>query len=213
LFSALLLLDAAALAAGDTVADEEAVRSVFRLYKAALMTGDGAAASAMVDRGTASYFEEVKRLALDGGAEEIKSRPFIDRLLVVTLRQQLEPAALRELSLEELLRRSVADGWIRPETVAPLDIGSIEIDGDRAFGTAVNNAAPADQDGGLGIRYEFAREEKEWKFCFASLVASLNQVVEQFTAQMGTDQDELIFVLVESLSGRKVMPEVWEKPQ
>ena len=37
-------------------------------------------------------------------------------------------------------------------------------------------------------------------------------MIAQITKQMGTDQDALIFVLVEQLSGRKVLPEVWSLP-
>ena len=37
-------------------------------------------------------------------------------------------------------------------------------------------------------------------------------MIAQLTEQMGTDQDALIFVLVEQLSGRKVLPEVWSMP-
>ena len=38
-------------------------------------------------------------------------------------------------------------------------------------------------------------------------------MIAQLTKQMGTDQDALIFVLVEQLSGRKVLPEVWSLPR
>ena len=56
------------------------------------------------------------------------------------------------------------------------------------------------------------REQGEWRFGFRSLVESINSMISQITKQMGTDQDALIFVLVEQLSGRKVLPEVWSLP-
>ena len=56
------------------------------------------------------------------------------------------------------------------------------------------------------------RADGEWRFRFRSLVESINQMISNLTSQMGTDQDQLIFVLVEQISGRKVLPEVWSLP-
>jgi hypothetical protein len=200
----------AALAQGD---DAAAIRDLFDRYKSALLTGDGATASRLVDAETFAYFEDIKRLTLSGGEEEVRSRPFVDRLLIVTMRHELEPAKLEGMDLEGLLRHAIDAGWIGKQSIAQLGMGEVTVDGDEATAIAITpsqgTTTPAAGD---GLRYRFVRESSEWRFGFRSLVESINEMISQLTKQMGTDQDALIFLLVEQLSGRKVLPEIWSLP-
>ncbi len=203
--------------AGQQVSSEEArVKQVFIDYKNALVNGDGVAAAALVDQKTLEYFGELKDLAVSADEATVRARPFVDRLLTISMRQILAPSELRVLELGELMNRAVAEGWISPQTVAQLDIGKVTVTGDSATAEALSlNPAlslEADSDEGAGLDYQFSRENDEWKFGFSSLVSSLNRMIEEFTAQLGTDQDELIFVLVQSLTGKPVLPEVWQLP-
>ncbi|HVR30272.1 MAG TPA: hypothetical protein VMS86_12150, partial [Thermoanaerobaculia bacterium] len=197
--------------AGPAQADDAAaVRDLFTRYKTALLTADGATASRLVDRETFAYFEEIKDLALSGDEESVRGRPFVDRLLIVTMRHELPAAELGDMDLEGLLEHAIDAGWIGKASIAQLGIGEVTVDGQEASAVAVTGGqTPADAALSEGLRYRFVRENGEWRFGFRSLVESINQVIAQLTAQMGTDQDALIFVLVEQLSGRKVLPEVW----
>lgn len=200
-------------AAGSTAATpEEEIRTLFQAYKTALLEGDGAAAARLVDVATLDYFEAIKRVGLEGSEDELRQRPFVDRLLVITMRHQLEPAELEEMDLEDLLRHAIEEGWIGRQSIRQLDIGKVELEGDEASAPALTSGVETPtQDGAEpALRYEFVREDGEWKFRFHSLVASLNEIIASLTAQMGTDEDALIFMLVEQLSGRKVLPDVWQ---
>lgn len=210
-----LMLAGAGATAGSDVAAEEAVRRVFSEYKQALIGGDGEAAVKLVDQDTLRYFEVLRGLALDGGEEEVRSRSFIERLLIVSMRHQLEPQQIAELSLADLIRIAVEEGWISPQSIAQLEMGAVRIDGDRAEGEARTRAA-SEEDGVNPVetlRYEFVREGGSWKFRFSSLVSNLDRLVAELATQLGLAEDELIFTLVESFSGRQVLPDVWERPQ
>lgn len=197
----------------ETGTETAAVRSVFDGYKQALIAGDGVLAAALVDRETLAYFSELKQLALESGSAEIRERPFIDRLLVVTMRHELDPTVLAEMDLEDLLRHAIESGWIAEASIRQLTMGEVSIDGDEARGVAragTNTlAAPDDTE---PLYYRFRRQNGEWRFGFSSLVASLNRLVSDFAKQLGADEDEMIFTLVEALSGRKVLPDVWDSP-
>lgn len=187
-----------------------AVRQLFERYKTALLDGDGEVASALVDAATLEYFEEIKRLTVEGDASAIGERPFVDRLLIVTMRHELPPETLADMGLEDLLRHAVEAGWIGKQSIRQLGIGDIEVAGDEATGVAVTTGLQtADAE---PLYYRFVREDEEWRFRFSSLVESINGVVAQLTAQLGTDEDDLIFLLVEQLSGRQVLPEIWQRP-
>lgn len=194
--------------------DDEAgeIRGVFEAYRGALTSGAGDQAARLVDRETFDYFEGLKGLALEGTEEVVKARPFVDRLLIVSMRQAMTPAELGALDLGGLMNKALTEGWISPQTVAQLDIGEVAVDGDVATATAVSLNPMVSFDEGEPMLYEFRREEGSWRFAFSSLVASLNRLVEEFTAELGTDQDDLIFLLVQNLTGRPVLPEVWQQP-
>ena len=208
-----LLLLGSATAAQAQSDDAAAVHDLFARYKTALLSADGATASRLVDRETFTYFDEIKSLALSGDEGSVRSRPFVDRLLIVTMRHELPAEELGGMNLEGLLEHAIDAGWIGKSSIAQLGIGEVTVDGDEAFAVAVTGGqTPADAALSDGLRYRFVREDGEWRFGFRSLVESINQVIANLTAQMGTDQDALIFILVEQLSGRKVLPEVWSLP-
>ena len=194
--------------------DAAAIRDLFNRYKAALLAGDGATAARLVDTETFQYFEEIKGLTLTGAEDAVRQRPFVDRLLIVTMRHELPAAELEGMDLEGLLKHAIDAGWIGKQSIMGLGIGEITVDGDEATAVAITPAPGARSRGRCRseLRYRFVRDQGEWRFGFKSLVESINQMIAQLTKQMGTDQDALIFVLVEQLSGRKVLPEVWSLP-
>jgi hypothetical protein len=193
--------------------DVAAIRDLFNRYKTALLTGDGATAARLVDTETFQYFEEIKALTLTGAEDEVRQRPFVDRLLIVTMRHELPAAELEGMDLEGLLKHAIDAGWIGKQSILGLGIGEITVDGDQATAVAVTPTQSTGTTQTVSeLRYQFVRDQGEWRFRFRSLVESINGMISQLTKQMGTDQDQLIFVLVEQLSGRKVLPEVWSLP-
>ncbi len=212
LLAGLVALWTAAVAAAD---DEKAVRQVFLEYKKALVGGDADAAVQLVDDETLAYFQELRGLAAAGSEEEIRARSFIDRLLVLSIRHTFEASEIATLSLEGLMGRATREGWISPQTIAQLEMGEVEILGDRATAQAMTTASATNPDlaGPVdGLHYEFQRIDGQWRFGFGSLVRSLDVLVEQLTSQLGASQDDFLFMLIESFSGEKVLPEVWERP-
>ncbi|REJ83351.1 MAG: hypothetical protein DWQ36_23835 [Acidobacteria bacterium] len=210
----LVLLSVAASATAASADDEAAVRSVFERYRDALAAGEGAAAASLVDAETFDYLEELKRLARTAPREELSGRSFVDRLLVVTLRHTLDERQLQEITLAELIDLAMQAGWLAPETLGELTIGEVRVDGDAAMAQALTaQGLPLDSEGLEPLSYEFVREQGAWKFRFAALVDSLGRLVSGFTAQIGAEDDALIFMLVESFSGRAVVPEVWSPPE
>lgn len=204
---------------------ESDVREVFASYQDALVRGDGALAQRLVDEGTLRYFEGLKRAALEGTESEVKGRPFVDRLLVVSMRQALAPEVLEALTFERLITTAMTEGWIQPETVAGLEMGAVSVAGDEATGEPINTALPAvappeppapgeaaspGDEAALAVSYRFVCEGGEWKFRFGSLVDQLDRLVTELTRQLGAEEDALIFSLVEAFTGEKVLPEIWQ---
>ena len=198
--------------------DEEvvaAIERVFEQYKSALLAGDGEGAVALVDQQTHDYWSVLRDLAASGAEEKVRERSFIDRLLIVSIRHEIPADQLATMELQELIRVAFASGWIAPASIEQLVMGQVSVEGDTARAPAMTRASAADASTSSVVDtldYEFVEEEGEWKFRFASLVVGLNRVIAELTAALGTEEDDLIFMLVESFSGRKVLPDVWQTP-
>ncbi len=191
-------------------AAEAAVRATFEAYREALVAGDGETAAALVDRETERYYRDLRRLTVEGSAEEVAARRFVDRFLVVAFRHQFDHQELAALELGDVIVRAMDLGWINTAAIEQLALGDVRIEGGEAFGQARTRASLEDPAlaGGLDeIEYGFVLEEGRWKFRFSALVASIDQVMRSLAAQLGADEDDLIFTLVESMSGVEVLPE------
>ena len=215
--AAALVLVAAPLAAQPPTPEsgdaEAAVRATFEAYRQALIAGDGERAAALVDRETDAYYRELKRLVLDGGEEEVRQRTFVDRFLIVAFRHQFDAAELTGMDLADVIVRAMEIGWINGAAIEQLAVGEVRIEGNEAFAAARTRASLEDAALGGGIdelEYRFVNEGGTWKFRFSALVSSIDEVMRNLAEQLGADEDDLIFTLVESLTGVEVLPEVWD---
>lgn len=210
---ALLCLPAAAQTPAGTSDAEAAVRATFEAYRQALMAGDGEAAASLVDRETGEYYRQLKRLVLEGSEEEVRQRTFVDRFLVVAFRHQFSGEELAAMELADVIVRAMEIGWINSVAIEQLAVGAVLIEGSEAVAEARTRASLEDPSlaGGMDeLEYRFVNEDGEWKFRFSALVTSIDGVMRNLAAQLNADEDDLIFTLVESLTGVEVLPEVWE---
>lgn len=214
---AVLILAATSLSAQQTsparVDAEADVRATFEAYRQALIAGDGERAAGLVDRETEEYYRQLKRLVLEGGEEEVRQRTFVDRFLIVAFRHQFDAAELRGMELADVIVRAMEIGWINGAAIEQLAVGEVRIEGDEAQAAARTRASLEDPSlsGGIDdLEYRFVNEDGIWKFRFSGLVASIGEVMRELAAQLGVEEDDLIFTLIESLTGVKVLPEVWD---
>ena len=210
---ALLCLPVAAQTPAGTGDAEAAVRATFEAYRQALMAGDGGVAASLVDRETGEYYRQLKRLVLEGSEEEVRQRTFVDRFLVVAFRHQFASDELAAMELADVIVRAMDLGWINSTAIEQLAVGAIRVEGNEAMAAARTRASLEDPSlaGGMDeLEYRFVNEDGQWKFRFSSFVSSIDAVMRNLAAQLGADEDDLIFTLVESLTGVEVLPEVWE---
>ena len=210
---ALMCLPAAAQTPAGTSDAEAAVRATFEAYRQALMAGDGELAASLVDRETGEYYRQLKRLVLEGSKEEVRQRTFVDRFLVVAFRHQFASDELAAMELADVIVRAMDLGWINSTAIEQLAVGPIRVEGNEAVAAARTLASLEDPSlaGGMDeLEYRFVNEDGQWKFRFSSFVSSIDGVMRNLAAQLGADEDDLIFTLVESLTGVEVLPEVWE---
>ncbi len=206
----LLWLSAAALPTAAASGDEAAVRATFEAYRQALIAGDGEAAAILVDRETEAYYRQLRRLVLEGSEEEVRARTFVDRFLILAFRHQFGDDELAAMELSDVIVRATEIGWINAAAIEQLALGDVRIEGKEATAAARTRASledPALAGGMDDLEYRFVHEDGRWKFRFSELVSSIDEVMRNLAVQLGADEDDLIFTLVETLTGVEVLPE------
>ncbi|MCB0322400.1 MAG: hypothetical protein KDD69_02470 [Bdellovibrionales bacterium] len=185
-------------------ADEALVRNTFREYKSAILQARGETAVRQVSSHTIDYYQQMKDLALKGTPAHVHGLKLMDRLMVLSLRHRMTLQQLQDLSAPELFSFAVDQGWIGKESVERLEIGAISINGDAAKGEYIfdGKAAP--------LHFSFYREQGEWRFDLLPVLNTGNAALEEALKREGTDENEFILSAMESVTGKKPAPTIWD---
>jgi hypothetical protein len=185
---------------------EEAVRQTFAAYKRAIVADDGPAAAALLSTGTVEWYGKVLDLTLHGSSEEIEQLGTLEKLQVLGFRQRVPVDELRAMSPRELFAYAVRRGWVGKPNVGSTEIGAITVTDD----TAVARALFAGKDSGQ--QYRFVREGDRWLFDQLPTLQAGGDLLTAAARDHGVPVDEFVQHLVESASGKKVTPDLWQPP-
>lgn len=177
------------------------IRETFSAYTQAVVDQNGKAAVALIAADTLDYYDDMRSLAATGGPKEISQQSFVNRFLITRARVSIGPNRLQKLDGAELFKYGIDKGWTNPQGAAQQELGEITINGDTAL---------AEVTGGGPSAYDFHLESGEWKLDVIAILKSLNVVLKQQVAASNQGEDEYLFALVESLTGRRVTRDVWK---
>lgn len=179
------------------------ILNIFTSYKEAIRQGNGIKALACVDSNTINYFSRMLNEALDASAEDLEEKPFVDKFLIVSLRHHSGKRELSSFDGKTALVWAVDSGMIGVETVRQMSIGKISINGNLAKGQYVHKGIP------LPLYYLFIKEGSNWKLDLTSMFNISGKLALQIAKNQNLSEKELIFFILEMLSGNKVNPNTW----
>ena len=201
-----LLIAAAAVFAVLRVPPQEAVRQSFAEYKRAVMAEDGAAAAAQLSTATVQWYGNMQDLALHGSKEEVEQLGPLEKIQVLAFRQRVPAAELRTMSARQLVAYSVTHGWIGKVGTGRSELGTVAA----SSGTAVANVLLGGKDSGQ--QYHFVREDGRWLFNQLPTLEASADALKAAAAQRGVPVDQFVQELIESGSGKKITPDLWQPP-
>jgi hypothetical protein len=180
------------------------IRETFDRYKDALKERDGEAAAGLISTETLDYYEEMRQVAARAGPAEIRKHSLMNRLLITRMRIGIHLPALRSMTGREVFALGVKEGWSDAENTSRQEFGEIDVVGDFA------NAA---QTNGVPTSYDFHREQGQWKLDLTAVIASANFAFKQAARESGQSENQFLFTLLESATGRSVTKAIWRKPR
>jgi hypothetical protein len=186
--------------------DRAAIRETFARYRQAVVDEDGQALVDLLSQQTLSYYERMRDLCLGADETTLRAEALMTQVQVLSLRIRMKPEELEGMSGADLIRHSVAEGWLRNPAAADSDIGEIQLDGDRAEATHLVSG----KDG--GSKLYFAREPAGWRIDrHRSMLDGEERLATLF--ERGLSKDELIDDLLRASTGRRFTRDLLEPPR
>lgn len=166
--------------------DSQVVRTAFDIYLKAAVARDGATAVSVLTESTFRAYDDMRKLALTGTEQDLESLTIGKRILVYTMRGELDPEVLRRASPRGLVQAAIDQGMAADTNMSSDRLRKFTINGDDALAEVVlpERASPA--------YLRFAKEGGAWKFELLSALDIADIALEQVAKQRGVTRDELI---------------------
>ncbi|HEY7366630.1 MAG TPA: hypothetical protein VIE37_21240 [Methylomirabilota bacterium] len=193
-----------AYSASASPSEEELVRRTFQAYKEAILQQRGQSAVAQVNRATLQYYARMKALALEGPEKDVRQLRPMNKIMVLSLRHRVSADRLRAMTPEDIFIHGVDQGWIGKNSVLESDIGQTRVFGNDASADYVKGGKPTP------LKFRFTKEDGRWKVDLTALTPMADQGMSMLIKKQGVDEDAFIVGLVESVSGKKVSPSIWQ---
>jgi hypothetical protein len=202
LFVVLLALPLPAAAAST-----DDVKESFLAYKSAILASDGAAAADLVTQGSRELY---RRYAVDAATldrDGLDQLHVTDRVSVLLLRHSLQRSALESMSGGEVIAYSVDQGWIGKDSVARLNLGNFQVDGNAASGVVLDAAGRESP-----FKLEFLKEEGRWRLDLLKMLEMTRMAIVYAVQQTGMSETDFVLYVLELSTGRTPGPEIWNPP-
>lgn len=201
----LLILGFALLGAMLTTqaAERDDVQMAFDGYKSAILTMDGARAAELVSERTIEEYQNYVDWARSADRKTLESLSLINRFQVIILRHRIPARELGELNGRTAFIYAVDRDWIGKNGVIRTTLGAIDTSDGRATAEVLIGGQKTPN------RFQFIKEQKQWRFDLITVMWDANSAFQALAKQQGISEEELIFSLVETVSGKKVPETIW----
>lgn len=184
--------------------DERLINAAFDQYKMAVLMDNGEEALKWVDTRTIAYYDTMLWMTRYADSATLAKGTTLDLLMVLTMRHRTPAEQLRSFDGKSLFVYAVEKGMVSKSSVQENTLGTIQVTGDFATSTIVNNGEETP------IKFEFYRNEGKWQVDLTSIFMVGNIALNQYIEQLGmTRTDFIIYALVTS-TGTELSPDIWK---
>jgi hypothetical protein len=176
---------------------------VFEAYRTSLLNQDGKGAAECVSPDTVKLYQDYRDWAVSGDEATVKNLSMINRMQVLLVRHRIESKALKAMDGIAVFGHAVEQNWIGKNGVVRAGLDDVAVRVPRAT-AKVTNAGKATAE-----VFHFVKDGERWTFDLVPTIKASDQALQQAARTKGVTEDEFIFSVITSLSGRKVTDAIW----
>lgn len=204
---ALLIILACCISFIASANEPEAAVKTFEDYKSAILEQKGQVAVGLVTKRTVDEYQNYVDWALSADRKTLESLSFINRFQVLLLKHRIPPDTLKQLDGRSVFAYAVDRDWIGKNGVIRTTLGKVDVANDRATAEVLIGGKAA------ANRFQFRKEDGTWKFDLIQVIRDTDQTLKAAAKQRGVTEEEFMFSLIETVSGRKVGDSIWNPIQ
>lgn len=183
--------------------EQEDVKACFQEYKSAILEDRGADAAEVVSKSTIEYYETMLGIALNADSAVVDGLGITDKVTVFTIRHKIPKSDVSDLDGKGFFIYAINTGMVGKNTVINIGIGTVNVDNNFATGQLVTSG----QESPMYFQFE---KENGWKLDITSLFTASNTVLSQMVANSGMNQNDFLFQIMQSLTGRYPDESIWQ---
>jgi hypothetical protein len=201
------LLVAALLVSGcgsNGSSEVDAIQQTFAAYKSAILNTDGVTAAENVSQRTIDEYQQYVDWCRKADRQTLQKLSTINKFQVLLLKHRIRTDELKTMDGKAVFIYAVDHDWIGKNSVIVTTIGDIQASEGRG------TAAVYIEDQKTPVRFHFTKEDDSWKFDLIQSIRDADQVLKEQIRQLDVTENEFIFRMIETVSGRKVPDSIWE---
>ena len=190
-----------------TEREKAAIKSSFEKYKQAILAEDYSKVVDCLDHRTLSYYEDLRRQALEADSPTVAALPVLDEIMVLYVRALATREALDKLDSSTFLQFIFKNGLLEKKNFLGVELGAVKLE--KQFAVAEILTATIQRDlasdriqNREGIpTLEFYKEAGTWKLSLVALMQDLNRYMSAAFAEKGFTKNEFVKKAVKEQTG------------
>ncbi|HYG22611.1 MAG TPA: hypothetical protein VEH04_07515 [Verrucomicrobiae bacterium] len=192
---------------GCTPGESDAVVKSFQEYKSAILEQKGQVAVGLVTKGTVDEYQHYVDWALSADRQTLESLSFINRFQVFLLKHRIPADTLKQLNGQSVFAYAVDRDWIGKNDAIRTTLGKVDVANSRATAEVLIGGKRSPN------RFQFLKEDGRWKFDLIQVIRDTDHALKAAAKKQGATEDEFMFSLIETVSGKRVEDAIWNPIQ
>ena len=180
------------------------VKGAFNNYKQSILDDKGEEAIKFVDSRTIKYYSEIIETIKTADSAKVAGLSMIDKITVFSIRHRATKEEIKAMDGPGLFKYAIKNGMVGKNSVSTNTIGDVVVEGNFAKGELIANGNPT------SLFFHFYNESGEWKLDLTSLFPISNTALTQMVKESGENENDFVFMILESLTGTKPGAEIWK---
>jgi hypothetical protein len=181
-----------------------AVKESFNKYKTAILNDKGDEAVNYVDSRSIAYYGKILELVKSADSASVEKLSLFDKLMVLIIRHRTSRENILKFDGKSLLVFAIKSGMVGKNSVSNNTIGDVTINDSFAKAELISHGQKTP------LFMHFYKEDNIWKMDLTALFPMSNMAFKKLIEESGEKENDYIFKLLESLTGRRPNSEIWQ---